>query len=63
MHEIFFTVTLPCPLHGSRRAVVRFWQKNVHKYWVTPYRIKSAQEKDGYVTNGHNMALIVLTGH
>ena len=31
------------PSADSRRAVVSFWQKNVHKYWLT--RIKPAQEK------------------
>ena len=29
----------------SRRAVVSFWRKNVHKYWLTAWRTKPAQEK------------------
>ena len=31
----------------SRRAVVGFWRKNVHKYWLTAYRTKPAQGKCG----------------
>ena len=32
-HEIFSTVILSMPFADSRRAVVSFWRKNVHKYW------------------------------
>ena len=33
------------PSADSRRAVVSFWWKNVHKYWLTALRTKPAQEK------------------
>ena len=33
-HEIFSTVIL-FPSADSRRAVVNFWRKNVHKYCLT----------------------------
>ena len=42
-HEIFSTVLFPSA--DSRRAVVSFWQKNVHKYWLTAWRIKPAQKQ------------------
>ena len=29
----------------SRRTVVSFWQKNVHKYWSTTKETKPAQKK------------------
>ena len=32
-HEIISMVILPFP--DSRRAVVSYWQKYVHKYWLT----------------------------
>ena len=33
-HEIFSKVIL-FPSTDSRRVVVSFWRKNVHKYWLT----------------------------
>ena len=33
-HEIVSTVILSLSL-TQERAVVNFWQKNVHKYWLT----------------------------
>ena len=39
----FYSHSLPSA--DSGRAVVSFWQKNVHKYWLTPEKIVSAQEK------------------
>ena len=41
-HEIFPMVILFLP--DSRRAVVSFWQKNVHKYWLTALRTKPVHE-------------------
>ena len=32
-HEIFYSQSLPSA--DSRSAVVSFWWKNVHKYWLT----------------------------
>ena len=29
--------------------LVMFWQKNVHKYWLTTWRTNPAQEKCGWV--------------
>ena len=42
-HEIFSTVILSLPLI-QEGAVVKFWRKNVHKYWLTAQRIKLAKE-------------------
>ena len=33
------------PSADSRRTVVSFLQKNVHKYWLTALRTKPAQKK------------------
>ena len=33
-HEIFSSTILSLSA-DSRRVVVSFWQKNVHKYWLT----------------------------
>ena len=41
--NIFYGHSLPSA--DSRRAVFSFWQKNVHKYWLTAQRTKPAQEK------------------
>ena len=30
------------PFPDSRRAVVSYWQKHVHKYWFTAQRTKTA---------------------
>ena len=35
----------------SRRADVRFWQKNVLKYWLTAYSAEPAQEKECGLVN------------
>ena len=40
---IFYGHSLPST--DSRKAVVSFWWKNVHKYWLTAKRTKPAQEK------------------
>ena len=45
-HEYFSTVLLSLPLvqvHDSIRAFVSFWLKNLHKYWLTAWRTRSAQ--------------------
>ena len=42
-NEIFSTIILFLPL--IQDGQVSFWQKNVHKYWLTIYRTKPAQEK------------------
>ena len=41
--NIFYFYSLLCT--DSKRAFVNFWQKNVHKYWLTAYRTKPVQEK------------------
>ena len=41
--NIFYGPSLPS--YDSRRAVVSFWQKKVHQYWLTAERTKPAQEK------------------
>ena len=43
-HEIFSKVIISFPA-DSRRAIVSFWQKNVHKYRLIALRTKPAQEK------------------
>ena len=35
------------PSTDSKRSVVSFWQKNVHKYLLTAWRTKPVQEKYG----------------
>ena len=45
--NIFFGHSLPSA--DSRRAVVSFWRKNVHKYTLTAQRTKLAQEKCSWV--------------
>ena len=42
-HEIFYMSFFPAA--DSGRVVVSFWQKCVHKYWLTVYRTKDAQKK------------------
>ena len=45
-HDItkhFYSHSLPSA--DSRRAVVSFWQKIVHKYWLTVKRTKYAELK------------------
>ena len=39
--NIFYGHSLPSA--DSRRASVSFWQKNVHKYWLTAFRTKPVQ--------------------
>ena len=42
----------------SRKAVVNYWPKFVHKYWLTFKKTKPAQEKCDRI----DMTLTVLTG-
>ena len=55
-HEIISMVILSA---DSRRAVVSFLWKNVHKYWLTAQRTKPVQEK---VWLGKLTALTWLVG-
>ena len=48
-HEVhFFGHSLPSV--DLRRAVVSYWQKYVHKYWLTTQRNKPAQKSVGRLT-------------
>ena len=53
-HEILSMVisspSPPPPSTDSRKIVVTFWRKTVHKYWVTAQRTKPAQSKFGQVS-------------
>ena len=40
--NIFYCHSLPSA--DSRRAVNSFWSKNMHKYWLNTWRLKSVQE-------------------
>ena len=40
---------------ADSRAVVSYWRKNVHKYWLTAKRTKPAQEKYVYWPAQHDL--------
>ena len=44
-HEIIFYGHSPTPSADSWRAVVSYWRKCVHKYWLNAWRTKPVQEK------------------